>query len=127
MYAIILAGGNGSRLWPISREFYPKQLLKLTANKSLLQSTFERIASFIEPENIILNTNVELAANVKIQLEKKLKEKNLLTEPISKDTAPAIACAIKFIENLTKDDVVLVAPSDHIINDVRIIFLNSLS
>ena len=118
MYAIILAGGNGSRLWPISREFYPKQLLKLTANKSLLQSTFERIASFIEPENIILNTNVELASNVKIQLEKKLKEKNLLTEPISKDTAPAIACAVKFIEDLTKDDVVLVVPSDHIINDV---------
>ena len=119
MYAIILAGGNGSRLWPISREFYPKQFLKLTDNNSLLQLTFDRIASFISPENIILSTNVELEANVKIQLEKKLNEKRLLTEPVSKDTAPAIACAVKFIEGLCKDEVVLVVPSDHIIKDIN--------
>jgi len=120
MYAIILAGGNGSRLWPISREFYPKQLLKLTDNNSLLQSTVERISSFIEPEKIILTTNVELAANVKIQLSKKVKEQNVLSEPISKDTAPSIACGIKFTETLKNDDeVVLVVPSDHIIKDVK--------
>ena len=89
MYAIILAEGNGSRLWPISREFYPKQFIKLIDNRSLLQLTFSRIASFVPIENIILSTNVELAANVKIQLKKQLNENNLLTVPSSKETAPA--------------------------------------
>jgi len=118
MYAIILAGGSGSRLWPISRELYPKQLLTLTNNESLLQSTFKRIASFIDKDKITLITNVELAANVKIQLNKKLNENNLLTEPTSKNTAPSIACAVDFVSNLdSDDDIVLVTPSDHLIKD----------
>lgn len=121
MYTIILSGGSGSRLWPISREFYPKQLLKLTDNNTLLQTTFDRIASFLNPSRIIVSTNVELSANVKLQLAKKVKEENVLAEPVSKDTAPAIACGVKFVQSLSSNDeeIILVVPSDHIINDVN--------
>ena len=121
MYTIILSGGSGSRLWPISREFYPKQLLKLTDNNTLLQTTFDRIASFLNPSRIIISTNVELSANVKLQLAKKVKEENVLAEPVSKDTAPAIACGVKFVQSLSSNDeeIILVVPSDHIINDVN--------
>ena len=66
MYSIILAGGSGSRLWPLSREMCPKQLLNIQNNESLLQETFERLASFIPAENIIsiTNTNIFLMLNI---------------------------------------------------------------
>jgi Mannose-1-phosphate guanylyltransferase len=57
MKAIILAGGSGTRLWPLSREYYPKQFLKLNGFKSLLQQTVERVLEFLSPEDIILLTN----------------------------------------------------------------------
>ena len=68
MFGIILAGGSGSRLWPLSRELYPKQLLNLCAEKSLLQSTFERLNKFIPAQNIISITNTKHNANVRMQL-----------------------------------------------------------
>ena len=69
MYSLILAGGSGSRLWPLSRELYPKQLLNLNMEQSLLQSTFQRVACFTPSENIISITNVKHASNVKYQLQ----------------------------------------------------------
>src|SRR5574344_2177463 len=105
MFGIILAGGSGSRLWPLSRELYPKQLLNLTSNESLLQSTFERLQCFMPAENIVSITNTKHVANVKIQLESFSDSIKVLSEPLSKNTAPAIALSTKFIlENSDEED-----------------------
>lgn len=118
MFGVILAGGSGSRLWPLSRELYPKQLLNLYAEKSLLQSTFERLNKFIPAENIISVTNSKHSANVRMQLGKLSENSIILSEPISKNTAPAIALSVKYIfENSKDDETVLVVPSDLLIED----------
>lgn len=118
MFGVILAGGSGSRLWPLSRELYPKQLLNLYAEKSLLQSTFERLNKFIPAENIISVTNSKHSANVRMQLGKLSENSIILSEPISKNTAPAIALSVKYIfENSKNDETVLVVPSDLLIED----------
>lgn len=118
MFGVILAGGSGSRLWPLSRELYPKQLLNLYAEKSLLQSTFERLNKFIPAENIISVTNSKHSANVRMQLGKLSENSIILSEPISKNTAPAIALSVKYIfENSNEDETVLVVPSDLLIED----------
>lgn len=117
MFGIILAGGSGSRLWPLSRELYPKQLLNLNSDKSLLQSTFERLNKFMPAENIISITNVKHSSNVRLQLEQISDNINILAEPLSKNTAPAIALATKFIRQKDDDPVILVVPSDHLIED----------
>lgn len=117
MFGIILAGGSGSRLWPLSRELYPKQLLNINFDKSLLQSTFERLNQFMPAENIVSITNTKHTANVKLQLEQISDKISVLSEPLSKNTAPAIALATKFIQQKEDDPVILVVPSDHLIKD----------
>lgn len=120
MFGVILAGGSGSRLWPLSRELYPKQLLTLNADKSLLQATFERLNNFIPAQNIISVTNSKHHSNIKMQLSKLSEDTVILAEPISKNTAPAIALSIKYIvENYNEDEIIIVVPSDLQINDVE--------
>ena len=68
MHGIILAGGSGSRLWPLSRELYPKQLLKLNSNKSLLEKTYERLMGIIDIDNILAITNAKHIGDVRVQL-----------------------------------------------------------
>ena len=128
LFALILAGGSGSRLWPMSRELHPKQLLKLTQDNTLFQSTFLRLIQNFDDKNIISIANVKHEPGVKIQL-KELKEKfcrkddyKVITEPIGRNTAPAIALATKYIKSLASkkaDPVILVIPSDHLVADTK--------
>ena len=118
MFGVILAGGSGSRLWPLSRELYPKQLLNLCAEKSLLQSTFEMLNKFIPASEIISVTNSKHQANVKMQLGDLCESPVILAEPLSKNTAPAIAICVKYIlETSDEDETILVVPSDLLIKE----------
>ena len=90
-YVAIMAGGIGSRFWPMSRAAYPKQFLDiLHTGKSLLQWTYERYATFIPKENIFIVTSDEYVPIVHQQL-KQLPVENILAEPSRKNTAPCIA------------------------------------
>lgn len=120
MYGLILAGGSGSRLWPLSRELYPKQLLNIQNTESLLQATFDRLIDLIPAKNIISMTGVKHVSSVRYQLSKITDNPVVLSEPISKNTAPAIALATQYVSVKSQEDpVILVVPSDHMIKDIK--------
>lgn len=115
-YAVILAGGSGTRFWPLSRAAYPKQFLKIIGNTSLLQQTVERIKGLIKPSHIYIVTNKDQAKNVVKQLKGTgVKQANILREPSGKNTAPAILWACTTILKKNKDAIFAVLPSDHLI------------
>jgi len=130
IFGVILAGGGGSRLWPLSREMYPKQLLKLTGENSLFQSTFLRLNDLIPAKNIITITNDLHLNEINTQLEEINQNHNHSTigEPVGRNTAPAIGLATLFIQNLQTDNsdpVIFVTPSDHLIQNNET-FLNAV-
>ena len=86
IYGLILAGGKGTRLYPLSRSARPKQFLKVINNKSFLQNTVDRVAPLIDKENIYIVTNKEYKDKVKGELEN-IKSSNIFTEPMNKETA----------------------------------------
>ena len=109
--AVIMAGGKGERFWPLSRDEFPKQLLSFTGKKSLLQETVERIEPFIPPKDILVVTRIPLGNTVSRQLPQ-LPRKNIISEPVGRNTAPCIGLAAKMIK---EDAVMVVLPADHII------------
>lgn len=113
MTNIILCGGSGTRLWPISRTLMPKQFVKLFDDKSLFQLTVERNSKVCDSQFIVSNTEQYFLALDQLEELNKTKNKYLL-EPIGRNTAPAIALACM---SLPKDELVLVTPSDHLIKD----------
>src|SRR6187431_1036550 len=116
-YVAIMAGGIGSRFWPMSRTNYPKQFLDiLNTGKTLIQWTYERFATFIPEENIFVITSKEYEAIVKKQLPG-IPEENILGEPSRKNTAPCIAyISFKLMKN-DPDANLIVAPADHLITE----------
>lgn len=116
-YAIIMAGGVGSRFWPSSRTHYPKQFLDiLGTGSSLLQHTYKRFLKRFLPENIYIVTNAAYVDLVKDQLAG-IGEQQILGEPIAKNTAACIAYACGKIGKINPDAICIVAPSDHLILD----------
>jgi len=120
-YAVIMAGGIGSRFWPMSRQDYPKQFLDiLNTGQTLIQSTFQRLTDFIPPENIYVVTSNEYLHIAEKQLPQ-IRKENILGEPSRKNTAPCIAyISFKLLQRDPKA-LLIVAPADHLVLD-RIAF-----
>ena len=115
MVNIILCGGSGTRLWPISRTLMPKQFVKLFDNQSLFQLTVKRNSLVCKTQFIVSNAEQYFLAIDQLQELNKTNNKYLL-EPVGRNTAPAIALACF---ELDSEDIVLVTPSDHLIKDEK--------
>ena len=116
-YVVIMAGGIGSRFWPVSRTDYPKQFLDiLGTGETLIQQTFKRFEKWVPNENIYVVTSTDYIDIVEKQLPL-LQRENILAEPDRKNTAPCIAYACFRILQRDRNASVIVAPSDHLILD----------
>ena len=114
-FCIIMAGGIGSRFWPLSRVTKPKQFLDiLGTGRTFFQQTFDRYSKIIPKENFFIVTNVKYKDLVFEQLPE-LKEEQVLLEPLRRNTAPCVAYATHKIKSKNKDAIIIVAPSDHLI------------
>lgn len=118
-YAVVLAGGSGTRLWPLSRSSMPKQLLPLNGPESLMQDTLRRIESMVEPERVMTVTHNDYRFEVMGQLHAihpRLAD-GVLAEPVGRNTLPAIAWATAMIARQTPNALIGVFSSDHLIAD----------
>lgn len=114
-YALIMAGGVGSRFWPVSRTGFPKQFIDFFGvGKTLIQSTYDRFLQICPPENIFIVTNEIYVDLIKDQLPA-IKDDQILAEPIMRNTAPCIAYGSMKIAKINPNAVIVVAPSDHTI------------
>ncbi len=121
-YAVILCGGSGTRLWPLSRTLRPKQLLALNGEDTLLQQTAKRLCQLVAPKNLITVTHEDHKFEVKGQLAENYPEAvaNVLAEPYARNTLPAIAWAVSKIHAQDASAVIGVFASDHAIDDENV-------
>ena len=117
LHAVIMAGGAGTRFWPLSRIALPKQLLNFGRSNTLLQEAIDRLTPAVATENITVITNQQLVDSVRQQLPQ-LSMEAVIGEPAKRDTAPCIALASALIAKQDPDATIIVMPSDHIITPV---------
>ena len=123
--ALIMAGGEGKRFWPLSTKTNPKQFLSLVGDKSLIRQTVDRILPLIPIENIYIVTG-DMYADQTIEHIPELPKENLILEPVGKNTAPCIAYGELKINKTKGDSITVVLPADHVIGDDKE-FLKALS
>ena len=118
-YAVIMAGGSGTRFWPLSRNDYPKQFLSIVGDESMLQMTFARCVDLVgDPSRVIVVTAARYADLTREQLPD-LPPDNLMAEPEARNTAPCLAWAAAELRGRDRRAVMLVFPADHVIEDTE--------
>jgi mannose-1-phosphate guanylyltransferase/mannose-6-phosphate isomerase len=120
VYAVILAGGSGTRFWPLSRETHPKQMLQIVGEDSLLRETIKRIHGFVPGKNIWIVTTEDKAQDIRFHIDSLgplAKEIQFINEPLGRNTAPAVGLAALYLDHLSPESIMVVLPSDHAIPD----------
>ena len=128
MYAIIMAGGSGTRFWPLSREKMPKQLLKIGGEDTLILETISRVLPLIRIDDVFIVTNIGLSETINHQLSAKFErpwDGNFILEPEAKNTAPALGLAALHLERVDPESIMVVLAADHAIRKTSD-FLNLL-
>jgi mannose-1-phosphate guanylyltransferase len=119
LFAVIMAGGVGSRFWPRSKEKSPKQLLRIFGQNSMIQDTVDRLKGLVDNENIYVITNKIQKPEIVTQLNH-IPNENIIEEPFGRNTAACIGLASVIIEKKDKDAVTLILPADHIIKNIDV-------
>jgi len=122
LFAIILAGGSGTRFWPLSRETCPKQMLQIVGEDTLLRQTIKRIKGFVPSRNIWVVTTEDKVQDTRfhlVPLGPVAEEIQFISEPVGRNTAPAIGLAATCLHRRSPDSVMMVMPSDHAIPDEK--------
>ena len=119
IYAVLLAGGSGTRLWPVSRKLYPKQLVNFMGRDSLIQSTVKRLIPVFDAESFRIVCGTEHLYEIAKHLDELgiRAEGNIISEPCGRNTAPAILLALLSILKKQTDAIICVFPADHVIRD----------
>jgi len=118
-WAVIMAGGAGTRFWPLSRSHQPKQLLPIVSEKTMIEETVNRLAPFIPPQRILIITGKSLKPKIERILRRVPKE-NIIAEPCARNTAPCLALAALHIEKKDPGAVFIALPADHAIRDAKL-------
>ena len=121
LYAVILAGGSGTRFWPLSRHLYPKQLLRIIGDETLIQQTMRRVLRFVPAGQVMISTTPAQADSIRYQLGewKDAIQDNFVIEPEGRNTAPAIALVAAELVRRDPRAIMLVLPADHVVQGDR--------
>ena len=120
LYAVIIAGGSGKRLWPKSRRSLPKYLLKINSDRTLLQEAIERARQVMPLKNILIITNKEHVRLISRTLAG-FPAENIVAEPVSRNTAPAVCLAAAIVKKRNHDGIMFVMPADQVVGDKKAI------
>ena len=117
IYAVIMAGGSGTRFWPASRKENPKQLIPITSEKSMIEETVNRLRSFLPDERIFVCTNPAQGAKV-VEIVPGFKSEQLIIEPFGRDTSACVGLAAARLHAIDPDGIMCLLPADHVITPV---------